>query len=228
VSAASVPRRGFCAAALGLAAWPFVSAVGASAASAASTDARPALDRVQSQRFRDWMTLLIHVQLERGPTPRWTHRDCAGLVRFAVAEALRSHDAGWRRANGLLAERVPPDVEAEPAVLARLRQQWLRADGTRGAFAPAIDLVQGNTRFVSRDLVQAQQGDLMFFDMGDEQHLMVWMGHYVAYHTGRVEPGDNGLRALRPAQLFAWKDTRWRPTADNPNFAGVYRFDFLA
>jgi len=57
---------------------------------------------------------------------------------------------------------------------------------------------------------------------------MVWMGHYIAYHTGRDEPGDNGLRALRPEQLAGWKDTRWRPNADNPNFAGIYCLDFLA
>lgn len=231
MNAAPVSRRGWCAAVAGLAAWPALARAARPLAPVppAAVDApQPVLDREQSRRFRDWMTLLIHAQLERGPTPRWIHRDCAGLVRFSVDEALRPHDAAWRRANGFLAERVPPDVELEAATLARLRQHWRRADGTRGAFAPAIDLVQENTRFVSRELVQARESDLMFFDMGDEQHLMVWMGHYVAYHTGRVEPGDNGLRALRPAQLFAWKDTRWRPTADNPNFAGVYRFDFLA
>ena len=195
---------------------------------ASAPAAHPRLDREQSRRFRDWMALLIRAQVERGPNPRWVHRDCAGLVRFAVDEALRPHDAGWRRANGLLETRVPADVEVDAATLAALRQSWRRADGSRGAFAPAIDLVQENTRFVARELTRADEGDLLFFDMGDEQHLMVWMGHYIAYHTGRIEPGDNGLRALRPAQLFAWKDTRWRPTSDNPNFAGIYSLDFLA
>jgi len=204
-------------------------ALGAGAACAAQAGApRPVLDREQARRFRDWMALLVRAQVEQGPNPRWVHRDCAGLVRFAVDEALRPHDLDWRRANGLLATRVPADVELDPAALARLRQSWRRADGSRGAFAEAIDLVQENTRFVARELARAEQADLLFFDMGDEQHLMVWMGHYVAYHTGRVEPGDNGLRALRPSQLYAWKDTRWRPTDDNPNFAGVYRLDFLA
>ena len=204
-------------------------ALGVGGAFAAPASApRPRLDREQSHRFRDWMTLLVRAQIERGPNPRWVHRDCAGLVRFAVDEALRRHDVDWRRANGLLAARVPADVEVDAATLAALRQSWRRADGSRGAFAPAIDLVQENTRFVARELTRADAGDLLFFDMGDEQHLMVWMGHYIAYHTGRIEPGDNGLRALRPAQLFAWKDTRWRPTSDNPNFAGIYSLDFLA
>lgn len=186
---------------------------------------RPTLDREQSQRLRDWMTLLIHAQVDRGPTPRWTHRDCAGLVRFAVAEALRPHDLAWRRANGLLGTRVPPDVPQEQA--GAIRHAWRRADGSQHAFVGALELVQENTRFVSRQLAQALPGDLLFYDFGDDQHLMVWMGRYVAYHTGRADALDNGLRALRPAQLLAWQDTRWRPEAANPNFAGVYRLAFL-
>ena len=185
-----------------------------------------ALDHDQSQRFRDWMTLLIHAQIEHGPTPRWTHRDCAGLVRFAVGEALRPHDLGWKRANGLLGTRVPADLE--PATTEALRHAWLRADGSRNAYVGALELVQQNTRFVARQVGQALPGDLLFYDFGDDQHLMVWMGRYLAYHTGRSVPGDNGLRALRLAQLVAWQDTRWRPTDDNPDFRGVYRLAFLS
>ena len=186
----------------------------------------PALDREQSGRFRDWMTLLIHEQIERGPTPRWTHRDCAGLVRFSVAESLREHDFAWRRANGLLARRLPPDIVATAA--APLRNTWRRVDGTRDAFVGALELVQENTRFVTRQLQQAVSGDMLFFDQGDEQHLMVWMGNYIAYHTGHVASGDNGLRAVRGSELLGWSDTRWRPSDDNPNFAGVYCLAFLA
>ena len=223
MNAPSASRRGFCAGAALLAA-----GLAQAGVTPAPETAHARLDREQSQRFRDWMTLLVRAQLDRGPTPRWTHRDCAGLVRFCVDEALRAHDADWKRANGFRGVRVPADVAPADITLRALRQSWRRADGSRGAFAPAIDLVQENTRFVSRDLMRAQQGDLMFFDMGDEQHLMVWMGHYIAYHTGRNDPGDNGLRALRPEQLAGWKDTRWRPTSDNPNFAGIYCLDFLA
>ncbi|HEV8689985.1 MAG TPA: DUF1175 family protein, partial [Ideonella sp.] len=84
----SQPRRRLCLASL------------AAAASAWAWPARAAeparLDAVQSRHLRDWITVLIHAQVEQGPTPRWTHRDCAGLVRFAVAEALREHDPAWR------------------------------------------------------------------------------------------------------------------------------------
>lgn len=213
----------------GLAAAACATALPARAAPAPSGGAVAAasrLDRGQSQAVRDWITLLIHAQIERGPTPRWTHRDCAGLVRFAVAGSLRAHDLAWKRANGLLGVRLPPDVDA--AAGQDLRNVWRRADGSRAAFVGALELVQQNTRFESRQLMQAAPADLLLFDFGDEQHLMVWMGSYLAYHTGHVEPGDNGLRALRPAQLLGWKDTRWRPSADNPNFAGVHRLDFLA
>ena len=174
------------------------------------------------------MTLLVHAQLEHGPTPRWTHRDCAGLVRFCVDEALRPHDTGWKRATVSSACGCRPTSPRTTRRCARCASPGAAPTAPRGAFAPAIDLVQENTRFVSRDLMRAQPGDLMFFDLGDDQHLMVWMGHYIAYHTGRNDPGDTGLRALRPEQLFGWKDTRWRPTSDNPNFAGIYCLDFLA
>jgi hypothetical protein len=168
----------------------------------------------------------VHAQLDQGPTPRWTHRDCAGLVRFAVAEALRDHGLAWRRHMGLLGRRLPPDLD--PAQALPLRHAWRRVDGTRAAYVGALELVQENTRLVGRNLAQAEAGDLLLYDFGDDQHLMVWMGAYVAYHTGRHDPGDNGLRALRPAQLMGWQDTRWRPSADNPNFSGVYRLAFLA
>jgi len=87
--------------------------------------------------------------------------------------------------------------------------------------------VQHNSRFVSRDVNQALPGDLLFFDQGDDQHLMIWLDSYIAYHTGLVEPTDSGLRAVSAPDLMRWKDSRWRPFDGNPNFAGVYRFNFL-
>jgi len=185
----------------------------------------PTLDREQSRAFRDWLLVLVHAQLQQ-PTPRWTHRDCAGLVRFVVAEALREHDLAWKRSMGLVGKRLPPDVSGHQA--AALRHAWRRVDGSRAAYVGALELVQENTRFVARQLTQAEPADLLFYDFGDDQHLMVFMGPYIAYRTGRHEPGDTGLRALRPSQLMAFSDTRWRPTSDNPNFAGVHRLSFLA
>jgi uncharacterized protein len=196
-------------------------------ANAAVDVAWPALTPLQARHLRDWMAVLIHAQLEQGPTPRWTHRDCAGLVRFVVAEALREHTPAWKQAMGLTGQRVPPELKLSPDQAAALRNTWRRADGQRAAFVGALELVQENTRFVAKNLAQAERGDLLFYDLGDEQHLMVWMGPYVAYHTGRVQPADNGLRAVRAADLMAWKDTRWRPASDNPNFLGLYRLALM-
>lgn len=196
---------------------------------AATTDAAStttALTPAQSRAFRAWMVRIISAQLRAGPTPRWRQRDCVGLVRFAVAEALREHDDAWKRANGLVGQPVPPEVALTQAQQS-LRHSWHLADGTVSAYASALELIQGNTRFQNQDCNLATAGDLLFFDQGDAQHLMVWMGAFIAYHTGTVTRTDNGLRAVTLRDLQRWRDTRWHPLQENPNFAGVYRLGFL-
>lgn len=199
---------------------------------ASGKDAEPALSAEQTRRMRDWIAVLVHSQLEQGPSPKWVHRDCAGLVRFAVAEALREHTLAWKHAMGLLATRLPTELDLSPAQATAWRKTWgntwRRVDGSRAAYVGALELVQENTAWVAKNLAQAERGDLLFYDFGDEQHLMIWMGPYIAYHTGRQSPGDSGLRAMRASELMAWGDTRWRPSGDNPNFAGVYRLRNLA
>ena len=131
----------------------------------------------------------------------------------------------WRTANSI-GGRVPPNV-----VLADeqrgLRNSWQLANGGQAAFVTALELIQENTRFVSKSINDAQPGDLLFFDQGDDQHLMVWTGRYVGYHTGSHSNDDNGLRAVSVPELMAWRDTRWQPVRTNPNFAGVYRLRFF-
>jgi uncharacterized protein len=172
------------------------------------------------------MVRIIGTQVASGPSPRWQHRDCAGLVRFAAAETLRSHDEKWRRVSGLGPAPLPPEITLD-AQQQSLRNAWRPADGSTNAYVGALELIQENTRVISRDCNLAASADLLFFDQGDAQHVMVWMGSYIAYHTGSESPTDNGLRAVRLAELARWPDTRWQPTPRNPNFAGVYRFAFL-
>lgn len=189
------------------------------------------LDAAQSAAFRAWFVRIVDEQLRQGPTPRWVQRDCAGLVRFAVVEALRPHDARWLNANGMQGEasarRLPPELSLTPEQRA-LGQRWTRADGSTGAYASALALVQGNSRFVARNVNLAQPGDLLFFDQGDDQHLMIWMGRSLAYHTGTVTRDDNGLRSVSLSRLMQWNDTRWQPHDGNPNFIGIFRFAFLS
>ena len=238
-----IARRRFIAAAAGALAGLFVPVQAAHALSAASDGAAAdsVLDGGQSDRFRAWMSFIVADQLRRGPSPRWQHRDCAGLARFAVAETLRGHDERWRRANGLSAQRLPPEVGLRAAQHAAL-QGWTTLDGERQAFVTALAMIQKNTVPLGRESALARPGDLIFFDQGDEQHLMIWMGAWIAYHTGQAAPDeaagrrrdgrkdtyDNGLRAVTPAELLQWKDTRWRPRDDNPNFAGYFRLAFLS
>jgi len=192
---------------------------------AADADPGVRLDAVQSRALRAWIVRIAREQVRR-PTPKWTHRDCAGLVRFAVAEALAEHDARWRRAMGL-AGRLPPDLVPEQTRLA-LRHRWKRPDGSEGAYVNAIGLVQENSVPRGRDVQQARPADLLFFDQGVDQHLMLWTGEGVVYHNGaEPRPGDDGLRAVRISALMRWPDTRWRPEPGNPNFAGVYSLAFL-
>jgi uncharacterized protein YfaT (DUF1175 family) len=185
------------------------------------------LSPAQSRTFRAWMVRLIAAQFASGPSLRWQQRDCVGLVRFVVAEALRGHDLNWKRANGLNGQPVPPELDLLPSQQG-LRHNWRLPDGSRSAWVSALELVQENTRFRGKDCNLAQPGDLLFFDQGEQQHLMVWMGSYIAYHTGTVAASDNGLRAMSLPELQRWPDTRWHPVQDNPNFAGVYRFHFLS
>ncbi len=181
----------------------------------------------QSQAFRSWFVRIIKDQLTRKPDPRWYHRDCAGLVRFGVYEALRPHSDAWLRANGQLIRDLPPEVDLNPDQRVWLNR-WKREDGSSGSYVPALGIIQNNSDFVSKDINQARPGDLLFFDQGEDQHLMIWMGSYVAYHRGIEKGQDKGLRTVSWQQLMNGQDTRWQTRADNPNFVGIYRLSFLS
>ena len=189
--------------------------------------AQARLDASETRVFRAWFVRIVQEQLRQGPSPRWQQQDCAGLVRFAANEALKVHDAAWLRSMGLSNQYLPPESALSGAER-RLAQQWQQGGGRQGPYVDAIKLIQHNADAVSRDVNQARPGDLLFFDQGDDQHLMIWMGRYLAYHTGSARAGDNGLRAVSLSNLMQWKDTRWIPDPANPNFVGVFRLRFLA
>lgn len=187
------------------------------------------LNGEQTRLFRAWFVRMVEEQLRQGPSPRWHQQDCAGLVRFAANESLKVHDAAWLRSNGLSNQYLPPELSITDSQR-RWAQQWQQGGNKVGPYVTAIKLIQHNTVAVGRDLHAAKPGDLLFYDQGDDQHLMIWMGRSIAYHTGAANSGnnDNGMRSMSVQQLMNWKDTRWIPDASNPNFIGIFRLRFLA
>lgn len=185
----------------------------------------------QVKNFRSWMVTIIEDQISRGANPRWNHRDCAGLVRFSVAETLAHHDVKWRKSNGMLGRPLPAEIELSAKQRLAFKK-WKNSDGDKLHFVRALPLIQNNAVFLGRSTDVLEPGDLLFFDQGDEQHLMVWTGKRVAYHNGskprkKIKTKDNGLRVVNLKELMNWSDTRWQPRPENPNFIGFYRLSFL-
>lgn len=186
------------------------------------------LDFNQSENFRSWMKRIVEEQLQKGPNPRWNHKDCAGLVRFATMEAFKKHDRKWLKDNGMTFESLPAEVVLKDNQN-ELGKTWKQINSDeKKSYISAIGLIQENSIFVSKDINQARPGDLLFFDQGEAQHLMIWMGNSIAYHTGTTTKKDNGLRSVSINELMNWKDSRWQIRKENPNFIGVYRLSFLA
>lgn len=186
------------------------------------------LDAARSRIFREWFLLVIEDQLRRPPNPRWQHRDCAGLIRFAVAEAFRTHDERWKKANSMQAKVLPPELDLTMDEKNVLGKWEVPGADDRSAFVMAAALVQKNSVLVGRDVLQARAGDLVYFDQGEDQHVMVWTGKGFAYHTGAETDREKSIRYVPYQEMLKWKDSRWWPTEDNPNFIGVFRFSFLS
>lgn len=189
------------------------------------------LNAEQIKVFRSWIVTIVEDQVSRGANPRWNHRDCAGLLRFAVREALAEHNQNWRKANGFVGRPLPAELELTNSEREALKL-WKIEGGKSTDFARALPLIQQNADFIGKTIERIEPGDLLFFDQGDDQHLMVWTGRRIVYHTGQRAPSkkivkDLGLRAVTFKELMKISDSRWQPHADNPNFAGFYRLSFL-
>ncbi|MCB6184354.1 DUF1175 family protein [Leeia sp. TBRC 13508] len=185
------------------------------------------LNHQQSVIFRQWMVLIANDQIRRGASPRWVHRDCAGLVRYAVHESFANHSYAWIRANGLQDKQLPPPLMLDKQQMA-LMDGWVTESGKKSNYVSAISLIQGNSRFISKNLAQLLPGDLLFFDQGDDQHLMIYLGgNHIGYHTGKTTKSDTGLRLVTIQELSTWKDSRWQVLNSNPNFIGIFRLSFL-
>jgi len=203
------------------------------------------------ESFRRWFTWVAEMQFYK-LSDQWNpeQRDCAGLVRFAWREALRTHDRPWFQRMGETYDPVAPDLSSNIATspggkLFRTSSGAFNpadlSNGKFSDFADAQTLKMFNAEFVGRDREQAKPGDLLFFHQPWVQkfpfHVMIFIGEpriasegahdWVVYHTG-ASPDDAGtVKKVRLAVLDQHPQQRWRPVSTNSNFLGFYRSKIL-
>jgi len=207
-------------------------------------------DPADQAAFRQWFTAIADYQAIRPHAdvpPEIT--DCASLLRYAYREALKRHDDTWFAATGVEVPAMPGEIRAwrypdTPlgASLFRVRPgSFTPPDASNGAFAQFADartLVERNAHFVTRDVRQAQPGDLLFyrqFEQSSPWHSMIVTRiagqPAVVYDTGPLgrdahgQPGE--IRRVTLAELLDHPQPQWRPLPANPNFLGVYRWNIL-
>jgi len=205
------------------------------------------------ESFRRWFTAIAETQFYQ-LSDQWKReqRDCAGLVRFAMREALRRHDRTWFQKMGPAYESVARDVKGFDLDSNQLGEKIFRADfgafhegdvrnDKFSEFADARTLKNFNTVFIGRDRREAQPGDLLFFYQPWVQkfpyHLMVFLGtprvtpngerDWVVYHTGSTATDDGSVKKVQLSILDHHPDPRWRPVENNRNFLGFYRLKIL-
>jgi uncharacterized protein YfaT (DUF1175 family) len=205
------------------------------------------------ENFRLWFTAVAEKQFYT-VSDEWNpaQRDCAGLVRFAWRESLRSHDRLWFQKMGPDYQPIAPDVSAVNLENGVLGEKLFRnrtgefspddlTDNSFVEFADANTLRRFNSTFISRDRRQAKPGDLLFFYQPWVQkfpyHVMIFLGRahdapnsandWVVYHTGSSPTDEGVVKKVRLSVLDHHPDPRWRPTETNRNFVGFYRLNIL-
>jgi uncharacterized protein len=127
------------------------------------------------EAFRQWFVLIADYQATRpaAQVPKEI-TDCASLLRYAYREALKKHDAGWIKDSGIELGALPgdlsawhyPDTPLGAGLFRVTAGPFERGDEGTGAFAPSADaktLVERNAYLVSRNVWQAEPGDLLFY-----------------------------------------------------------------
>ena len=203
-------------------------------------------DPADQTAFRQWFTLIADYQAIRPKAEVPAEiADCAGLLRYSYREALKRHDESWFVSTGIEVMALPGEIRAwrypdTPlgAGLFRVRAGAFEpADAANGAFAQFADaktLVERNAYPVSRDVRQAQLGDLLFyrqFGQSSPWHSMIVTriaGEAgVVYHTGPDGKLPGEIRRVALSELLDHPQPQWRPILANPNFLGVYRWNIL-
>ncbi len=191
-------------------------------------------DPADRAAFRQWFTLIADYQAvrPRAEVPAEI-TDCAGLLRYAYREALKRHDDSWFVETRIEVGALPGEIRAwrypeTPLGAGLFRVQpgsFEPRDATDGAFAQFADartLVERNAYFVSRDVRQAEPGDLLFyrqFGQSSPWHSMIVTRiagqAAVVYDTGE-DHSPHGRRPVRgdPAQSPHGR----RPVRGDPDY----------
>ena len=216
-------------------------------------------DRIELRSFQDrdsfrrWFTFIAETQFYQ-LSDQWNaeQRDCAGLARFAMREALRHHDRIWFQKMGPAYQTVAPDVKSFDLDNNPFGEKIFRTSfgsfaesdlrsGRFSEFADARTLKSFNVTFVSRDRREAQPGDLLFYYQPWVQkfpfHVMILLGQarvapngaqdWVVYHTGSSPTDEGTVKKVELSVLDHHPDPRWRPVEQNKNFLGFYRLKIL-
>ncbi len=203
-------------------------------------------DPADQAAFRRWFTLIAEYQAirPRAELPAEI-TDCASLLRYAYRETLKRHDENWFITTGMEITAPPGEIHAWSyphsllgAALFRISPGPLEADdfehGAFAQFADAKTLVERNAYLVSRDVLQAQPGDLLFFRQFGQSspwHSMivdrVGSETLVVYNTGEDHGAAGEMRRVAMSELTDHPQPQWRPLPGNPNFLGVYRWNIL-
>jgi uncharacterized protein YfaT (DUF1175 family) len=170
---------------------------------------RAHLDSPQDRAaFRRWFTFLAESRYY-AHKPLREISDSESLIRWAMRNALATHDTPWSKSLELLVYPAMPSVLNSAAVS-----------------------TDHEPKFVSSDASAAQPGDLLLFENDHlPAHVMVYIGssqiipsscRWVIYWaSGKVHK-------VQLDTLLDDASSDWRPIPENPDFRGVWRLDILS
>lgn len=184
-----------------------------------------------ARRFREWF-VYIAMQQKMALSPAWKDRDCSGLIRFAMQEALKKHDTTWYRKA-----QIPPvsfpDIQTfhYPAVPTLGISIYQLKEGFY-SFANARNLFLYNVVKVSQSLQkEVKAGDLLFFYHPQDQeypyHVMIYTGDGFVYHTGASDVDEGAVRLWKTDEYMKASPLTWLPVKENPNFLGFFRLKIV-
>jgi len=193
-------------------------------------------DESDRAAFRAWFVLLADAAYYE-PVAEVT--DCAGLVRYAMREALRPHTTEWLRHSRLPLTPGLADVRERPVAAGGHLPLFRIANNPHAPYAEFADaktLVRFNAQFVARDVGALRPGDLLYFQQPAQHtpdHLMIYVGKspfdpsgtdFLVYHPGSADDGGPGeMRKARLTDLVRHPAARWRPLTSNAHFVGIFR-----